>query len=262
MNNNQTCAPRTLIDNYGGKQSSCYFLDLRNSTKVIRQISLLSGGKDTEATEKLKKHTGFMMDINKEVCRYLRKSVKNDYFYNDTGDGHLCLFWDEAHAWSCLKMACHMYDYLYKKLELHNKDIGSSELKIGFGFGMHTGGSLIYKEKELERDYAYGIVINSAARIESFNKNFIESTNFLFSHNFKDFLEKQFTKIEVAGCNDFNAVNKKINSVTKFNVDIRDAKETGHKLYTLNEDSIKFFAENISINEPLTACFRPTNASI
>ena len=143
----------TINNYFKRKQSSCYFLDLRNSTRVIRKISLKYDEKDNDSTERLKKHSQFMLDVHKELEAKVNIIKTDEFFFNDTGDGHLCLFWDNSHAWRALDVACHMHSFLNERLKSYNKTISSwfPELTLSFGIGLHTGGSLIYRKKYLIR---------------------------------------------------------------------------------------------------------------
>src|SRR3990172_11225515 len=220
-----------MINNYyQEKQSSCYFLDLRNSTLVIRKLSLKIDEKDQRSTERLMQHAQFMLDLHKEleIKSDNMKADKGKYFFNDTGDGHMCLFWDKAHAWRALDLACHIYIYLYhdKKLEEHNewirRELPGLGLNLNFGIGLHTGGSIVYEKKAFGRDYAFGIAINSAARMESFTKNFKELI-LLFSGNFHTFLLKnQIKDINIKTAKKFEDIKAQFIKISKCEADIKD----------------------------------------
>ena len=233
--------------------SSCYFLDLRNSTRIIRELSLEDGTSTRETRKNLKKHAEFMIDIHRQLENKLNcmsaNNKKLEYFFNDTGDGHMCLFWDEAHAWRALDLACHIYVYLHsnKKLEKHNewikKVLKKGELQLGFGIGLHTGGSVVYEKKAFGRDYAFGIAINSAARMESFTKLF-KKLKFLFSGYLCNFLKKQFANITINNVTNFDdLLNKQLVLVVEQKADIKDERPSGHKLWTIKKPD--FFSGKI-----------------
>src|SRR3990172_4657582 len=223
--------------------SSCYFLDLRNSTRIIRELSLEDGTSTRETRKNLKKHAEFMIDIHRQLENKLNcmsaKNEKLEYFFNDTGDGHMCLFWDKAHAWRALDLACHIYIYLYhdKKLEEHNewirRELPGLGLNLNFGIGLHTGGSIVYEKKAFGRDYAFGIAINSAARMESFTKNFKELI-LLFSGNFHTFLLKnQIKDINIKTAKKFEDIKAQFIKISKCEADIKDERPGGHMLWTI-----------------------------
>ena len=119
-------------------------------------------------------------------------------YFNNTGDGHLCLVWNKTHAWTMtMDIACSINAYLEKRIKeyyAHHLKLWAQgykkELSIGFGIGMHTGESIVIEEKETNIKFAYGIVLNTAARTESSTKNF-SNVNLLFTDYFKKRLEKQ-----------------------------------------------------------------------
>jgi hypothetical protein len=236
-----------IINNYfQNTQSSCYFLDLRGSTKFIRQISLKIDKNDQDSIPRLKQHADFMAKIHSELEKKLSKINIKDFYYNDTGDGHMCLFWGNSHSWIALYVACHMYSFLTRELPPHNNLIKNwfPELELKFGIGLHSGGSIILKNRIFGRDYAYGIAINSASRMEGFNKNF-KNINFLLSGNFHEFLEKHFKNVKINGITNFSELNKNISRVTKEKVDIKDDKPDGHYLWTVRDPD--FFDGKIRI---------------
>ena len=226
-----------VSDNYNDKQSSCYFLDLRNSTYITRKISLDGDHKKSEYSQRLKDHAEFMLGIHRFLTTILEKLNSKEYYYNDTGDGHLCLFWDKDHAATALKLACSMGIFLKKKLaEYNDKKLSkwsqeiNATLSLDFGIGLHSGGSLVYND--MQRNFAFGIVLNTAARVESYTKNFT-TLPLLLTKNFVNFLESHLHPWEKYG--------KLIKQVTKYNVDIKDSKIEGHLLYTVLEQDWRHF---------------------
>ncbi len=121
-------------DEYG---SSAFMFDLRNSTSIIRQISW---------DERLTKHIEFMMKLHETVYETIYNNCDPKYFaMNDTGDGYLCVFWDELHALTCLNIAIKIHNFLKIQIPEHNKKLCIEEnlLKFDYGFGLHSGASTI-----------------------------------------------------------------------------------------------------------------------
>lgn len=240
-----------IADNYTETLSSCYFLDLRNSTYITREISLSADGKSRQNTDRLKTHAGFMMAVNEYVKRDLDRLANNKlFYYNDTGDGHLCLFWDKTHAWTALKIACSLALFLdtelkrYRSdyLELWSKEIGHN-LDLDFGIGLHTGGSLVYNDEKMGRDFVFGIVLNTASRVESYTKQFT-GLSLLFTHNFYLHLVKQIEYKSEKEKTHYDSLIKNISAVTNYTVDVKDSKSRGHLLYTINPENWKLFAKD------------------
>ena len=176
---------KKAIHNERNDGSSAFVFDLRNSTKVIRIISW---------DPRLGNHIDFMMNLHEYMYIILYENCdQSEFAMNDTGDGYLCIFWDPSHALTCLKIAIYVREFLDQNLERHNKslDLTGNSLKLGYGFGLHSGASTIYRTTftnnnlSIERDFLFGIVANTAARLESFTKNYINH-NMLVTGNFKD----------------------------------------------------------------------------
>lgn len=239
-----------VADNYKEALSSCYFLDLRNSTYITREISLGADQKSRKDTRRLKKHAQFLMRINEYVNRDLDHFCnKKLYYYNDTGDGHLCLFWDKTHAWTALKIACSLAVFLdieLKKYRLNELKTWSKEIRrdldLSFGIGLHTGGSLVYNNEKVGRNFVFGIVLNTASRIESYTKQFTE-LSLLFTHNFYLHLVKQIDHQFNKEKHRYTNLIKSINPVTNYKVDVKDSKARGHLLYTINREKWELFGK-------------------
>lgn len=238
-----------LADNYKENLSSCYFLDLRNSTYITREISLSGDRKSRHNTERLKKHAEFLMSINEHVKKELDQIDNKKFYYNDTGDGHLCLFWDKTHAWTALHVACSLAVFLEKELikyhlnylKTWSEEIGH-DLSLGFGIGLHTGGSLVYNNEKVGRNFVFGIVLNTASRVESYTKQFTE-LSLLFTHHFYIYLKKQIDHIPIKKRKDYDSLLKNISPVTSYNVDIKDSKSRGYLLYTISRENWKLFGK-------------------
>jgi class 3 adenylate cyclase len=191
------------------------------------------------------------MGINEHVKKDLdRLGNKKLFYYNDTGDGHLCLFWDKTHAWTALKIACSLAVFLDTELKKYrlsdlkkwSEEIGN-DLDLGFGIGLHTGGSLVYNNKKVGRDFVFGIVLNTASRVESYTKQFTE-LSLVFTHNFYLYLVKQVNYKSKKEKEHYNFLVKNISPVTNYNVDIKDSKSRGHLLYTITRDKWKLFGKD------------------
>jgi class 3 adenylate cyclase len=231
-----------IADNYKEALSSCYFLDLRNSTHITREISLSTDGKSRKNSNRLERHAQFLMGINEHVNQCLERLDHKLFYYNDTGDGHLCLFWDKTHTWTALKIVCslarfltsELKNYHFNELKTWSKEIGH-ELDLNFGIGLHTGGSLVYNNEKMGRDFVFGIVLNTASRVESYTKQFTE-LSLLFTHNFYLYLDKQIAYKSKKEKQHFKRLLKNIKPVTSYKVDIKDSKSRGHLLYTIDPD--------------------------
>ena len=106
--------------------------------------------------------------------------------------------------------------------------------------GMHTGESIVIEEKETNIKFAYGIVLNTAARTESSTKNF-SNVNLLFTDYFKKRLEEQLPFLKSPKKSNWADYEKIIRAVTKSPVDTKDSKSTGHLLYTVKKKDLHHF---------------------
>lgn len=188
-----------------------------------------------------------MLDIHTFLFEKLKKLEIKNYYFNNTGDGHVCLVWDKTHAWTILNIACSISAYLEERVkEYYDQHLTSwakeykKELSIGFGLGIHTGKTIISIEKLTNKKFAFGIALNTAARTESFTKNF-PKVNLLFTKYFKMRLEKQLPLLKSSKKRTWTEYEKIINVVTKFPVDTKDSKSTGHLLYTINKANRRYF---------------------
>ena len=225
------------IYNQNEKGSSAFLLDLRNSTVIIRKISW---------DQRLPKHIKFMMKLHEKVYETLYSNCDPDYFaMNDTGDGYLCIFWDSKHALTCLDMAIRIQEFLESNLPEHNDalNLGRDGLpKFDYGFGIHSGGSTIHKStytkgyKSITKDFIFGIVVNTAARLESFTKNYI-NCNILVTGNYKDTYLRHAKDIDIQ--NLFEDKSTYVQYLGRAN--IKDGKENGHNIYALKSNFINEF---------------------
>jgi hypothetical protein len=237
-----------LTNNYNSKQSSCYFLDIRNSTNIIRAISLDKDKTLNNTETRISAHSEFMLDIHKFLKTALERLGITDFYFSNTGDGHTCLLWNKTHAWTILHLACAMSNFLESRIELYktthlnewSRMYGTKNITTGFGIGMHTGGSVINHQMVGNNNFAYGVVLNSAARTEAFTKNF-PTIPLLFTGNLKAFLKKQFPFLTAPKKTSWADYESVITAVTNFPVDIKDSKTSGHRLYTITRANRAFF---------------------
>ncbi|VVB85655.1 Uncharacterised protein [uncultured archaeon] len=193
-----------------------------------------------------------MMKLHEEVYETLYNNCDpNKFAFNDTGDGYLCVFWDEYHALTCLDMAIRIREFLESNLPEHNKTLKLSKggllPEFNYGFGLHSGASTVYKctytkdskdPKSIQKDFIFGIVANTVARLESFTKNYI-SYNFLITANYKKNYLNQATDENLK-----NLFKKESPCYRKLGkVDIKDGKKTGHYIFALNPEFISKFKE-------------------
>ncbi len=223
----------TTIKYFRSKTSSAFVLDMRGSTKIVRILSKVD-------KTKLKKYTDFLMELKLIMFEELTINKNIEISFNDTGDGFMCLLWHPRHALSALRIASGIDKFLIDNLGDLEKEIETSSdfPKLSHGIGLHSGSSVIYRiqKNSQSRDFAYGLVINTAARIESFTKVFINNS-FLASGYFVKILRNQFKKY----CRgDFDTwANRHLEKVVKRKIDINDAKEEGHILYSIKKPVLK-----------------------
>jgi len=190
-----------------------------------------------------------MMRIHEFLFSKLEELKVKEYYFDNTGDGHMCLLWNKTHSWTLIDVVCSLAVFLYKELKEYKTnylDKWSKEIEkpldIGFGIGIHSAGSLIYHHDSLARQFGYGTVLNSSARVESFTKNFSD-LNVLFTGNFKSFLSKQFKMLEKTRQTKLKDYESKIKAVTNFRSDVKDNRGNGHLLYTINNKDRTYFIE-------------------
>lgn len=232
--NNFHSRPIYRQDEFG---SSAFLFDLRNSTTIIRKISW---------DKRLLEHIKFMMRLHKKVYKTLYNNCDpNKFAMNDTGDGYLFVCWDKLHALTCLDIAIRVREFLEKNLPLHNKalSLGTDIPKFDYGIAIHSGGSTINRttytaeSKIIKKDFIFGIVVNTVARLESFTKHNIEY-RFLATGNYKDNYLQQATNTNLK-----KLFEGKSNYVHRFpgRVNINDGKENGHVVYALGADFVAKF---------------------
>lgn len=223
--------PKPIEQNYENG-ASAVIIDIRGSSELVREKSYSDSIENYNKA--LKEHTGFMMNLFKTVFDYISLlQVGDNYSFNDTGDGCLCVFWDEHHPLTCIKIASAIYLHLLSDKYAKKND-------IGFGIGLHTGGCLIYRSSVPKRDFVFGIVANTAARVETFTKNlkiavkkWEDVPRLVFTGNFKDCLEELLNDED----------KKRIVRISDYRIFLNDGKDNGHVLYTLATEDIKYFGK-------------------
>jgi len=213
--------------------SSAVIVDIRDSSELVRGKSYSDSPENYNKA--LKEHTGFMMQLFKCVFDYVESLSQGDSFaFNDTGDGCLCVFWDQHHPLTCLKVACVMHEHLCKARYV-------KENNIRFGIGLHTGGCLIYRTSAPKGDFVFGIVANTAARVEKFTKTLRDveknpqnDPRLVFTGNFKRFLEKLLDDGE----------KEQIIRISGYRLYLDDGRDEGHFLYTLPPEAIEACANH------------------
>ena len=123
-----------------------------------------------------------------------------------------------------------------------SEEIGHN-LDLDFGIGLHTGGSLVYNNEKVGRNFVFGIVLNTASRVESYTKQFTE-LSLLFTHNFYLHLVKQVAYKPEKEKRHYDRLAKNISAVTNYTVDIKDSKSRGHLLYTINPEKWELFGKD------------------
>lgn len=216
-----------MINNYKKFGSSAICLDIRNSTLLMRSFRRL---------KHIKFHADFMWEIKELIFEN-----GSDVAVNDTGDGFIALFWDERHAWRALTIAVGIKELLIKSTSKYNRfikeELLQQDIKFGFGIALHSGGSIVCHVPEINRNFIYGVVVNTTARLESFTKIFTKC-NFLLTGHFKEALKSQTLKQ-----NEYKQQSiifkewekNNIRVVTSDRVDIKDGKKIGHILYTITD---------------------------
>jgi hypothetical protein len=220
--------------------ASAFLFDMRNSTRLIRFLSYRTDNKGF--SQPLVDHTTLMTNIKDFIRdRIGAFGIGDQYSLNDTGDGHLCVFWDPVHSITCLKVALPLYIYLESTLNSYNKTLKEKykySLSVDFGIGIHCGGCVVYRS---QKDYIYGIVVNTAARIESQTKQ-PNSPKLLLSGNFKTFFKEQLPESKKKLISSFKRIQQN-------RIDVRDEKNKGHFCYKI--ESIHSFIKQLEAKSHL-----------
>ena len=219
-----------IINRQAEDGASAFILDLRNSTKITRNISW---------DNRLVDYINFLMNTKQQFLEYIINNVNpHEWAFNDTGDGLLCVFWDDFHTVTCLKAFLVLKKILDKELKTINDKL-SAEPKLSSGFALHSGGCSIFRsrlnfdDKIIERDFICGILPNTVARLEALNKQFINNKT-VASGNFRKTFRIQ-TKLRNSGY--MNLFDEKINFIEKvpMRMQINDAKIKGHVIYLVKD---------------------------
>jgi len=237
--NNFNYEPIYNQDEFG---SSAFLFDLKNSTAITRRISW---------DKRLPIHINFMMELHKKVYETLYNNCNPEEFaMNDTGDGYLCVFGDKLHALTCLDTAIRIQEFLELELPKHNAALKAVKPeddipKFDYGFAIHSGASTINRTtytkngKPVYKDFIFGIVANTVARLESFTKNYVEF-KFLVTGNYKDNYLEQATNEKLK---DLFRDGRTYVHESLGRVNLKDGKENGHTIYALSADFLTKFKE-------------------
>ncbi len=211
--------------------ASALIVDIRGSSEIVREKSY-SNSIETHDNEALTEHTEFMMQLFRCVFEYIESLRLGDCFaFNDTGDGCLCVFWNDKHPLTCIRVA----SAIHKHLSL-NEYVERNNIR--FGIGCHTGGCVVYRtSSSIKKDFVFGIVANTAARVETFTKSLRDAKNnpqddprLLFTGNFKQHLEPLLERDE----------KKRIAPISNNRFNLNDGKDEGHFLYTITKPGMDF----------------------
>lgn len=191
-------------------------------------------------SDNLNMHVNLMLNINKKILSSMHNlGVEDEFAFNDTGDGCLCVFWDKHHAVTSLKIAIDVYQYLQQIIESEGEEY-TKKIKmdtLSFGMGLHSAncsiGNITLKDdvNHIVRNYIYGTVANSVARLEGFTKNYIHD-NFLMSADFKEEAINQYDKNRTEG-QTLRSYLKDLSCLGE--VDLKDHKEGGHWIFSLGQ---------------------------
>ncbi len=215
------------------KKATAMVLDLRNSTALHRAL-------------KNKKQrmliVQMMIGIHEEILNYLYvySGINEiEFGFNDTGDGYLVVFIDKSHAFSCVLCATHLRDFLTTHIDKFNKElkIDRSNLRYSFGIGIHTAYArfieMEYKtaaKKSVSKKFILGNAANSAARVESVTKNFLDVdlliTGYARQESHRHAPRKYKKLLKKDG--------PYINQIGEVRHVVKDFQPIGHKLYTIS----------------------------
>ncbi len=226
------------------RDATSLVFDLRNSTVLYRQLS---------SSKERKLIVEMMRGIHLYVIKYLyEESLLNEeeFAFNDTGDGYLITFFDSDHSFSCILCACHIRSFLIPHLMKFNQELGlgPDKLNYSFGIGLHRAKARLISVtintrngNILKKKIIIGNASNSAARVESVTKNFLDI----------DLLITGYTREEAQKeCNkDFNSLLKKNGQLLiklggRFN--IQDGKKKGHSLYWVKNEFYERYKQILS----------------
>jgi len=211
-------------------KASALIVDLRNSTQITRCIS---------SNDKFEDYINFVMGFKKIYFEFVDSNLLSDVSAcNDTGDGIICVFWDEKHAITCMKAMIQINDYFVANLDQQNREL-DTEVKLSYGFALHTAACLVYRTNYMlnnsyhEKDFIYGILANTVARLEHVNKIFKDS-KIVVSGNFKKNFSAQLQRSNKQANNLFIQNRKDVRRISA-RIEISDGKPEGHFIYLLND---------------------------
>lgn len=219
------------------KDATAMVLDLRNSTALHRLL---------KKKEQRMLIVQMMIGIHEEILNYLYEYSgveEADFAFNDTGDGYIIVFTNDLHAFSCVLCAVHLRDFLRKHIDKYNKKlkIDRRDLKYSFGIGIHTAYArfieMEYKtlvNKTVSKKFILGNAANSAARVESMTKSFVD-VDLLITGNTRLKCHKQ---AEEKYKQLFKKDGSCMNPIGEIRHIVKDFKPDGHKLFTISQQFI------------------------
>lgn len=214
-------------------KATALILDLRNSTKLHRYLS------------KKKQRTlivNMMMGIHQEILTFLYDYSgvdEKDFAFNDTGDGYIVVFTNTKHAFTCVLCAAHLRQFLRGHIDIFNRKlkIDQNDLKYNFGMGVHTAYARIIEmkyqiapNKETIKKFILGNAANSASRVESMTKNFLDIDLLITGYTRKKSHQQADKKIKYF----FKKNGDYMTKIGDVRHVIGDGKADGHSLYNID----------------------------
>lgn len=216
------------------KKATAMVLDLRNSTALHRLLK--------QKTQRML-IVQMMIGIHEEILNYLYEYSgvdEIDFAFNDTGDGYLIVFINKSHAFSCILCAVHLRDFLNKHINKFNKKlkIDRSDLRYSFGIGIHTAYARFIEmeytttaKKIVTKKFILGNAANSAARVESMTKNFVDVDLLITGYTRQECHKQAQAKFKKL----FKKDGPYINQIGEVRHIVKDYKSNGHKLFTISQ---------------------------
>lgn len=219
-----------FIQNFDG---ASVMVDLRGSTKMIMEA---------QKNGQLNNYVEFMLSVQKFLYESLKTvGQKNQFYYNDTGDGFLLTFWGDQYCAKCLELSLLIYEFLEIEIPRFTEKNMDLSTKLDFGMGIHSGsiycGQFLLNDGRYGRKFVYGASANSTARLESFSKNYIYE-KVLISGDFRSELINQY---DDADDEKFISIMEELKCLGE--VDLKDSKDGGHWVYSLSNINIKELLE-------------------
>jgi hypothetical protein len=205
------------------EHSSALCIDLRNSTENIRELS-------SRRPHELNPFLKFMEELALRVYAYSYESIGKEpsAAVNHTGDGFLCVFWDQVHAKTALHVGLEVRRFLNGEIPKLNARLCTRK-PFDFGVALHTGRSRIHLFKPPFLKLAYGIPPNTVSKLEKQTKEFGQRV--VLTGNFRKYLVRHLNQ-----SGEKNVVRRlKLRKLGSGKQDIEDGKRNGHFLYCVLE---------------------------